>query len=383
MRVPVALVGLLVTAGLVATGLAGCTDSPGPSGAPDSSGSSDSPGSTTRPQGRETGGSPGSGTVRVAGTVADGLTTPWGIAFLPDDSALVSERDTGAIVRITASGSKATVGTVPGVEAGGEGGLLGLAVSPSYASDHLVYAYLTSATDNRIVRMRLTGDELDRPEPILDGIPKAAVHNGGRIRFGPDGMLYAGTGDGTDGQNSQDPSSLGGKILRITPDGSPAPGNPDPDSPVWSLGHRNVQGLAFDRGDRLWASEFGQDTWDELNRIRPGRNYGWPEVEGKAGDDRFVDPLVQWHTDQASPSGLAYARGALWMACLRGERLWRIPVSGGKVAGEPKAFLSGKYGRLRTVTPAPDGSLWLTTSNTDGRGDPRDHDDRILRLEVS
>ena len=149
-----------------------------------------------------------------------------------------------------------------------------------------------------------------------------------------------------------------------------------------SLGHRNPQGIAWDDDDRLWAAEFGQDTWDELNLIEPGSNYGWPDCEGRCDDDGVVDPKAQWGTDEASPSGIAYADGAIWMAGLGGDRLWRIAVDGEEVVGEPKAFFTGEYGRLRTIEVAPDGSLWLTTSNTDGRGDPGPDDDRILRVTL-
>ena len=160
---------------------------------------------------------------------------------------------------------------------------------------------------------------------VLAGIPNGFVHDGGRLAFGPDGMLYVSTGETGQAPLAQDRDSLAGKILRITPDGDPAPGNPD-DSPVWSWGHRNVQGLAFDDDDRLWASEFGDSTWDELNRIEKGANYGWPEVEGRGDRDDFTDPQVVWATENASPSGLAYLDGHVWMAALRGQRLWRVDV---------------------------------------------------------
>jgi glucose/arabinose dehydrogenase len=315
--------------------------------------------------------------------VADSFTSPWGLAFLPDRTALVSERDTGRIKRVTADGSVRTVGTVPGVDPGGEGGLMGLAVARDFARAPWVYAYFTATDDNRIVRMRYEGGRLGAPQMLVTGIPKAGIHNGGRLVFGPDGMLYAGTGEAGDRPLSQDRDSLGGKILRMTPDGKPPGDNPFRGSLVYSLGHRNVQGLAFDPQGRLWASEFGQRTWDELNLIQPGRNYGWPEAEGREGPDRYVQPLAQWPTDDASPSGIAIAEGSVWMAALRGARLWRIPLRGGTTVGTPAAFFSDEYGRLRTVEPAPDGSLWLITSNTDGRGSPRRGDDRILRVVLS
>ncbi|MEU7074868.1 PQQ-dependent sugar dehydrogenase [Streptomyces narbonensis] len=324
--------------------------------------------------------SPG-GRVSVAGTLTEGLKSPWGLAELPGGDLLVSSRDERTITRFDGrSGAKTSLGEVPGVEPGGEGGLMGLAVH-----DGWVYAYLTAASDNRIVRMRYgggDGDRLGAPEPVLTGIPKGTVHNGGRIAFGPDGMLYAGTGETGVTGLAQDRASLGGKILRMTPEGRPAPGNPFPDSVVYTYGHRNVQGIAWDADGRLWAAEFGQNTWDELNLIESGKNYGWPEAEGQAGREGFVDPVAQWPTSEASPSGIAYARGAIWMAGLRGERLWRIPISGAERSGDPEAFLSGEYGRLRTVLAGGGGRLWLVSSETDTRGTPEPGDDRILRLEV-
>jgi glucose/arabinose dehydrogenase len=319
----------------------------------------------------------------VAGTVTSGLDVPWGLAFLPDGSALLAERDTGLIKRITADGQARPVGRVPGVRSQGEGGLLGIAVAPTFAADRWLYVYFTSYDDNRIVRMRYDGSRLGQPGLLVDGIPAGGNHNGGRLAFGPDGMLYAGTGESGHPSFAQDRGSLGGKILRIAPDGSVPPDNPFPGSYVWTYGHRNVQGLAFDARGRLWASEFGQNTWDELNLIEKGRNYGWPKVEGRGSDPRFVNPLVQWPTDEASPSDIAIVGDAVYMAALRGQRLWQVPISD-KGAGRPRAFFVEKYGRMRTVEPAPDGTLWVTTSNTDGRlpGGPRPGDDRILSVTL-
>ena len=316
----------------------------------------------------------------VASTVATGIDVPWGLAFLPDKSALVSERDSAKVKRI--AGNQVTeVGEVDDVDPSAEGGLLGLAVDPQYPSRPYIYVYYSSGDDNRIARLTYRDNRLSEQQVILDGIPKAAIHNGGRLRFGPDGCLYAGTGDGADRPNSQDDDSLGGKILRITPDGKPAPGNPN--GRLWySKGHRNVQGIAFD-GEQLYAAEFGQNTWDELNAITAGTNYGWPAAEGISQLDGMTDPIAQWRPVDASPSGIAFAQGHIFMASLRGQRLWAIPVAGGKRTGEPQAFFVGQFGRLRTVEVAPDGSLWLTTSNTDGRGDTRDGDDRILRVTIS
>jgi glucose/arabinose dehydrogenase len=313
--------------------------------------------------------------------VVTGFVSPWGLAFLPDGSALVSERDTAEIKKVTVDGRVASVGTVPDVVPRGEGGLLGIAVAADFVQAPYVYAYFTAAGDNRIVRMRLDNNALSAPQVIFDGIAKAGVHNGGRIIFGPDGKLYVGTGDAGDRPVSQDPESPNGKILRLNPDGSVPSDNPFPGSPAWSIGHRNVQGLAFDEAGRLWASEFGQNTWDELNLVERGANYGWPEVEGEGGRGDFVDPVAQWPTQEASPSGIAYVDGVVFMAGLRGARLWVIPVPSGQ-ASTPEEFYVGEYGRLRTVEPAPDGSLWLITSNTDGRGNAREGDDRILRVSL-
>ncbi|MEO7351194.1 MAG: PQQ-dependent sugar dehydrogenase [Marmoricola sp.] len=313
---------------------------------------------------------------KVIGTIAKNLEVPWGVAFLPDKSALVTERDSGRVLQIIGPQVR-EVGQVEQARANNEAGLLGVAVSPSYAADHLVFLYASTEEDNRVLRTTFRNGKLGKITPILTGIPLGTNHDGGRMIFGPDKMLYVSTGESGRPELAQDRSSLGGKILRITPTGEPAPGNPDRSSPIWTWGHRNVQGLAFDDNANLWASEFGQDTFDELNLIEKGRNYGWPTVEGKGGGVGLQDPQVTWSTDDSSPSGLAFLDGRLWLAALRGERLWRVEVNGRRANGE-KAFFVGKYGRLRTVVPAPDGNLWVTTSNRDGRGEPDSQDDRIL-----
>ncbi|WP_324797947.1 PQQ-dependent sugar dehydrogenase [Streptomyces cyaneofuscatus] len=334
---------------------------------------------------------PAKGSAKVVSTLTEELKSPWGLTALPGGDLLVASRDEGTIHRIDGeSGKQTLLGSVPGVSPAGEGGLLGLAVPSTFAADGWVYAYFTTTSDNRIVRMsydekRPAGQQLGAPDTILRGIPKGNIHNGGRIAFGPDKMLYAGTGEIGDTGLAQDKESLAGKILRMTPDGEPVHGNPEADSVVYSYGHRNVQGLAWDAQKRLWAAEFGQNTWDELNLIEPGGNYGWPEVEGEEGEDGFIDPVAQWKTSEASPSGIAYAEGSIWMAGLRGERLWRIPLSGDSAEeplADPQSFLDEKHGRLRTVVSAGGDRLWLVTSNTDGRGEPKSGDDRILLVEV-
>jgi glucose/arabinose dehydrogenase len=307
-------------------------------------------------------------------TVATGIDVPWGLAFLPDGSALVAQRDKATILQVTVGGAKREAYRVPGVDAAGEGGLLGLAMARDYAQTRWVYAYYTAPDDNRIVRFKLGSQ--DAPEVIFQGLDKAGNHNGGRIAFGPDGMLYVGTGDAAEPSHSQDPESPNGKILRLTPEGAPAPGNPTNGSPVWTLGHRNVQGLAWTADGTMYATEFGQSRLDEVNKIEKGKNYGWPEVEGNGGGDRFQDPIVTWATSDASPSGGAIIGDTMYVAALRGQRLWTVPLNG----GEPTAEFTERYGRLRTVAVAPDGALWLTTSNTDRDVNVRDGDDRILRF---
>ena len=302
--------------------------------------------------------------------LAGGLDVPWGIAFLPGGDALVTERASGRIYRVPkGGGNPKRVMRVPKVDSdAGEGGLLGIEISPRYRKDRLVYAYLTTDRDNRIVRFRLGG----KVRPILTGIRRNTYHDGGQIAFGPDGKLYAGTGDAGDAPIAQKRKSLNGKILRMNRDGSVPSTNPGKGSLVWSLGHRNVQGFDWDRKGRMWASELGGDRFDEVNLIKRNGNYGWPIVEGKGGPKRFIEPKVVWPPSKASPSGAGISGRTLYVAALRGERLWRIPLRGTKTR-KPKAMLKGRFGRLRAVEPARGGDVWLTTSNDDG-------DDKVIRF---
>ncbi|SMX87489.1 PQQ-dependent sugar dehydrogenase [Brevibacterium linens] len=328
--------------------------------------------------------------------VATGLESPWSIAFV-GQTMVVSERDSGRILEVSAGGDVREVGRIDDASASGEAGLHGLAVD-----DDRLYAFFAAGTENRIVRFDLLGEagdlSLGEEETILDGLPTANFHNGGRLAFGPDGMLYATLGDTGDRDSAQDEQALSGKILRMTPDGEVPDDNPFGDSLVYSMGHRNPQGIGWDDEGTMYASEFGQDTWDELNVIEAGGNYGWPEVEGIAEDDGagdgsggggagggdpgsgagdFIDPVQQWSPDEASPSGLAVTEDSILIAGLRGQRLHRVPLD--DLASSSQLW-TGEFGRLRDVVEAPDGSLLVLTNNTDGRGEPGPDDDRLLRF---
>ncbi len=320
---------------------------------------------------------PDTGGADAAGEViAEVLTAPWSIVF-HDGTALVSERDSARVLEVGDDGATTEVGTIAGVVSGGEGGLLGLAVH-----DGELYSYSTAEGENRVERRDIAGEpgalSLGEPTTVIDGIPAAGNHNGGRIAFGPDGMLYVTTGDAGDRDSAQDVDALSGKILRLTPDGGIPDDNPFDDSPVYSYGHRNPQGIGWDADGTMYASEFGQDTWDELNVIEAGGNYGWPEAEGIADDDDFIDPVQQWTPDAASPSGIAVTASAILIANLRGERLRVVPLDD---LGSSAELLVGELGRLRDVVVTPTGEVWVMTNNTDGRGSARDGDDRIILIE--
>ncbi|WP_019147698.1 PQQ-dependent sugar dehydrogenase [Timonella senegalensis] len=319
--------------------------------------------------------------------VARDLKAPWSIVFV-GETLLMSERDTGRILQLGVEGDFASIATIKGVQHGGEGGLLGLAYHEGYG----LYVYSTTANGNRVELYPLTQADgaitLGSPSTIVENLPFAGFHNGGRLAIGPDEHLYVSVGDAGNPEHAQDPASLGGKILRFSLDGSipaqgPAPdGNPLEGSPVWSRGHRNVQGLAWAADGTMYASEFGQNTWDELNVIEPGKNYGWPVIEGIGGEEWYVDPIAQWGTDEASPSGIAvldFAAGpVVAMANLRGQSL-RL-VDGGDPEAQTLAI--DDLGRIRDAVLAPDGALWIITNNTDGRGSPRSGDDKLLRITV-
>ncbi|MET9629078.1 PQQ-dependent sugar dehydrogenase [Lentzea sp. NPDC006480] len=310
--------------------------------------------------------------------ITDDTDVPWGLEFLRDGTAFYAQRDTGDIIRIAPDGTKSVAGRVPNVvSTDGEGGLLGVEYK-----DGWIYAYHTSPTDNRLVRFKLVDGKLDQTthQVLLTGAPRNKFHNGGRLRFGPDGKIYIATGDGQVSSNAQDLNSLGGKVLRVNPDGSAPRDNPFPGKYVYSYGHRNVQGLAFDSRGRLWEAELGNSVMDEVNLIKPGGNYGWPACEGtsgECGDPTFLAPKHTWPVSQASPSGLAIVDDVLYLAALRGQRLYRIPIG-----GQPEIFFEGAYGRLRTVEKTPQGDLWLTTSNGDKDSIPNNSTTQIYKLDL-
>ena len=324
----------------------------------------------------------------VGRVLARDLRVPWGLAFLPNGDALVGERVSGRVHRVDRRGGRRRVGVIDSVDPrAGEGGLLGIALSPTFRRDRYVYFYVTTDQDNRIVRRTYDDGRLRSPEVVLRGIPRGErTHNGGRLAFGPSGHLFASTGDTradelgeTSGSLALDWDSLAGKVLRLHPDGSLPDGNPQ-GTYAWTRGHRNVEGITWDRGGRMWATEFGESTRDELNRIRKGRSYGWPRVEGGDGDGPAKEPFATWTpTSRCSPSGVAVARGRAWVAALAGRSLWSVRLDGAN-AGRKVRHLEGRFGRIRTVEKAPDGSLWIMTSNRDGRGDPGAEDDRVVRL---
>ncbi len=331
-------------------------------------------------------------------TYAQFLDTPWSLVFLPDGRGLVSERP-GRIRLVERGFVRPEPVAVIDVVQGGEAGLLGLALHPQYPAKPYLYAMYTASDaggmTNRVVRLVFDGSHARFDRVIVAGIPGGRVHDGGRIAFGPDGDLYIGTGETFHAELAQDMKSLGGKILRVTEDGAVPPDNPFPGSPIYSLGHRNVQGLAWEpRSGQLFESEHGPSgelgvrAWDEINLIRAGGNYGWPRVVGAADQKEYVDPIVAWPGVSAPPGGIAFWKGDLYVPTLRSQALIRVHVvqdgEAWRVEGIYRWFAlnynDGKFGRLRDAVVGPDGALYVLTSNRDGRGVPREGDDRILRI---
>ncbi len=335
-------------------------------------------------------------------TWVEGLEAPWSLVFLPDGRALVSERP-GRIRLIEQGRLRPQPFALVESAQGGEGGLMGLAVHPRFPQQPFIYAMHThregGRTSNRVIRLAVEGGSARFERAIVSGIPGARNHNGGRIAFGPDGHLYIGTGEIFEAARAQDPADLGGKLLRVTADGGIPSDNPIPGSPVYSLGHRNIQGLAWHPSGTLFISEHGPSgelglrAWDEVNVIRPvsqGRigNYGWPNVVGAVGRAEFVDPLVAFRDSSTPPSGAAFWNEGLFVATLRSQALIRIRLEQDgtiwRAAAIDRWFANnrneGVFGRLRDVVAGPGEALYVLTNNRDGRGRPQPGDDRILRL---
>ncbi|MEX0650218.1 MAG: PQQ-dependent sugar dehydrogenase [Candidatus Andersenbacteria bacterium] len=322
---------------------------------------------------------PAEGEVEI---VAENLTIPWEIAWLPEGDMLVTERP-GRLVRI---GQNREVIEVAGVRHIGEGGLLGLTLHPEFLENSYLYLYLTTSVGNgvtnRVERYRLAGIQLTDRTVIIENIPGSQFHDGGRIAFGPDGYLYITTGDAGQRNSAQDTSSLGGKILRLNDDGSIPEDNPF-NNAVYSYGHRNPQGLAWDGSRQLWATEHGQSGLDEVNRIQSGGNYGWPVIEGDEQGDGMILPILHSSTAHVwAPSGAAYLDGRILFVGLRGQSVYSAVVDG-ESAHDLKSYLGGVYGRLRTVAIGPDEDIYILTNNRDGRGRPKSGDDKIIRLNPS
>lgn len=324
--------------------------------------------------------------------VAQGLEVPWAIAFAPDNRILFTERP--GHVRVIQNGRMRPhpLLSLTDVVARGEAGLMGLALHPGYAQNQFVYLCyareLGGSMVDVVVRYRDTGTALAEPHPIIQNIPATRLHAGCRLKFGPDKKLYITTGDATDGPVAQNLRSLAGKILRVNDDGSVPADNPFPGSPVWTLGHRNPQGIDWDpKSGLLFSTEHGPSGFDggsggdEVNIIERGKNYGWPDVHHEESRAAMVSPIALY-TPACAPASAAFWRGDLYFGCLRGERLHRLvldPNDRRKVVREEKLFTN--LGRIREVAVGPDGSLYFSTSNRDGRGNPVNEDDRIFRVD--
>lgn len=316
--------------------------------------------------------------------VVSNLNIPWELVFLPTGEMLITERP-GNILKIS---QEKKIIKIQGVEHRGEGGLLGLALHPDFKDNSFIYLYLTTRTAsgliNRVERYKLIGDSLTDKKIILDNIPGASFHDGGRIAFGPDKLLYITTGDAGNTKNSQDKSSLAGKILRLTDNGDIPKDNPFGNA-AYSYGHRNVQGITWDSLGNLWATEHGrsglQSGLDELNLIIKGENYGWPDIEGDKTKKGMRTPAIHSGPDDTwAPSGAVYFKGSIFFAGLRGEALYEAKISGSKVISLKEHF-KGEFGRLRTVVVGPDGYLYILTNNKDGRGSPKLDDDKIIKVD--
>lgn len=322
-------------------------------------------------------------------TIAENLDTPWAITFLPDKNMLVTERF-GRVRLIDSNGNLNTnpVAVIEDVRETGEGGLLGITVHPDFSSNNYIYLYYTYASSgnntlNRVVRMTYKDNKLIEQNVIIDNIPGASNHNGGRIKFGPDKFLYISTGDAQNPSQAQDVNSLGGKILRVTDEGKPAPGNPF-NNPVYSYGHRNVQGLAWDSNNRLWATEHGrsgaESGLDEINLIEQGKNYGWPVIQGNEQRQGMETPRINSGSTTWAPSGATFVGSSLFFSGLRGQALYKAEINNNQIV-QIKEHFKSQYGRIREVILGQDGMLYITTSNKDGRGNPQLNDDKVIKID--
>lgn len=319
--------------------------------------------------------------------IAENLDVPWAIAFLPEGNLLVTERS-GKVLLVDKNGEQSPklIAEIPEVKEIGEGGLLGITLHPDFLENNYVYLYYTYSelgmnTLNRVVRMVYRNDKLADQEIIIDNIPGASNHNGGRIKFGPDKMLYIGTGDAENPSQAQNKNSLAGKILRVADDGKIV-GNPFGNF-VYSFGHRNVQGLAFNAEGELWATEHGRSGvlsgLDEVNLIKPSKNYGWPVIQGDAKKEGMETSVKNSGNTTWAPSGAAFVGNSFFFSGLRGEALYEVVIRNDQIV-DFKEHLKNQYGRLREVILGPDNLLYITTSNRDGRGKPVSSDDRIIRI---
>ena len=321
--------------------------------------------------------------------VAKNLEVPWAIAFLRDGKMLVTERR-GTVQLISKDGKATQVAQIKNVKQFSESGLHGIALHPKFEENRFVYLYYTygegiGQTLNRVVRMSFDGNSLKDEKIIVDKIPGAPNHDGGRIKFGPDGFLYITTGDAQEPSSSQEENSLAGKILRVTDEGSPAPGNPFENS-VYSYGHRNPQGITWDESGNLWETEHGPSGGslgtgnDEINKIESGKNYGWPTIQGDQTKEGMETPLKNSTKDIAwAPAGAAFIGNSLFFGGLRGQTLYEAVIQNGQII-DFKEHLKGEFGRIREVIVGPDNMLYMTTSNRDGRGFPKAEDDKILKI---
>lgn len=313
--------------------------------------------------------------------LVDDLQIPWAIDFLPNGNLLVTER-VGTLKEIAADGNIVKSLGIADVSPIGEGGLMGVAVHPNFEKNNFVYimyTYNEGGPKNKIVRFLYKDSNLSEDKTIIDSIPGSSNHNGGRLKFGPDGFLYATTGDAQNPQSSQDRDSLSGKILRLMDDGANAPGNPF-NTAVYSYGHRNPEGLAWDKDGRLWATEHGSSAKDEVNQIEAGKNYGWPDVTGDQTRDGIQAPKVNSGNSTWAPGDLAFAGDKFYFTGLRGQSVF---VMNPKNPKEIKQLFNGEFGRLREIVLGPDGKIYITTSNRDGRGIPKEGDDKIIVLPSS